>query len=385
MKKWKVCVRVTGLNLSRMIRRAGECGLRLTGMCQMDARTLILRICEDDLPQLQDLAEKGGWELTFIRREGAGHVRDLMVKRWCLTAGLLLIFVLASVGTKVMWAVDVIDAGVYTQDIRQYLTDAGVTAPMLRTRVDPAGIQQALEWRYPAVSWFECGWRGMRLVIRAVEGALPGDRTLACPCDVIASRDGVVQQIVTRAGTPVVRPGDLVRKGDVLIRGVERTSDGGERSVAARGTVLARVWISAAVRTSLTVTDTVYTGRTATTAYLTSPWFRLWQPDAAAFDREDVHTEITWLSTYLLPVCMVRETHMEAEMTDVPADLDLLKTQGAEAAMRKLSKIAGGEDSIVDNWVNWSIIEDEILLSEAVGEMLTDIAQQYPTGMTAPE
>lgn len=385
MKRWQICIHLEGLNLSRLIWRAGESGIRLTRMCQMDHRTLLVRIREDDLPRMRGLAERGGWQLTFIRREGMGHIRDVAVRRWFLAVSALLLLLAASLGTRVMWAVDVIDAGAYTQDIRQYLAQSGVVAPMPRKAVDPATLKASLEWRYPAVAWFECGWRGMRLVIRAVEGTMPKSAQSAGACDVIAERDGVVQQVITRSGTPQVKPGDLVHNGDVLIRGAERTKDGGEQPVRASGSVIARVWETAAVQMPLRHTETDYTGKTLCITRVTCPWFDFWQEKESVFQQEDVHTESIPLSSWFLPVCIVKETHMEAVMRSKAADPEQLKAEAREAALRILYEKAGGRDSIIDNWVNWSIIEDEILLSEAIGEMLTDIARPYPSGMTAPE
>ena len=73
-------------------------------------------------------------------------------------------------------------------------------------------------------------------------------------------------------------------------------------------------------------------------------------------------------------------------MHQVPLDFESIVREGSEAAISKLLQSAGAEESYVDIWVNWSIIDDEILLSEAIGERLMDIAQQEScSGMAATE
>ena len=39
------------------------------------------------------------------------------------------------------------------------------------------------------------------------------------PCNIIASQDCTITEIVTASGTPVVKAGDDVKKGDILISG----------------------------------------------------------------------------------------------------------------------------------------------------------------------
>ena len=77
---------------------------------------------------------------------------------------------------------------------------------------------------------------------------------------------------------------------------------------------------------------------------------------------------------------------MEASITQQARSIDELKTELEAGACQELLEKAGGKESLVDNWVNWSIIDDEILLAEAICERVVDIAQQErDSGMTATE
>jgi similar to stage IV sporulation protein len=66
-------------------------------------------------------------------------------------------------------------------------------------------------------------------------------------CDIVASRDGVISKMIVVRGMPVVKEGDTVAKGDLLISGVEWLSDleAGDlikHEVPASGIVEAKVW-----------------------------------------------------------------------------------------------------------------------------------------------
>ncbi len=386
-RPWPIAFTVEGLNIERFVRRAGEQGVRLTGMKRPAARKLHALVREDQLPALRELALQGGWKLTAGSRKGAGHAADWLKGRWLLVCAVLIGGIALFAATRIVWQIQVTDAGSYEADIRSALTEWGVSAPMLRRQVDIGQLRDDLEWRYPRIAWFECGWRGSALVIRPVEGNLPRTDTDAeGPCDVTAVRDGVVHTVVTRAGTPVVQPGDLVRAGDVLIKGEERTAEGHVRPVSARGSVTARVWKGAAVTIPSEEIETHYTGRTETAWTLRTPWFDLWPMGECAFSQYDTAVTETRLSSFLIPMTLRFEQRMEAEYTRIPRDPKEMEQSGRDAAVRKLRENLSPEESLIDIWGNCSMIEDGNLWSVAIGEMLVEIGQQVPsTGMAAPE
>ncbi|MBQ8556230.1 MAG: sporulation protein YqfD [Clostridia bacterium] len=388
MKVWQQQFTVEGLNIERFLRQAGDQGIALSGVRRAGARRLTALAWADDLTALQEICLRGGWCFAAQERTGLGRSVTWMYRRWMLAGGILTALVIMALASQVMWRIELVDAGTYTADIQAALLEWEIQPPMLRRQISLAELRDMLEWRYPDVAWFECGWRGMTLVIRAVDGVAPdAPLTHMGAGDVIAHRDGIVTSIQTKAGTPQVEIGDLVRKGDVLIRGEERTSDGALRTVAARGIVLARTWEAAAIRMPATETQTVYTGQTQTVWTVSCPWFQLWPLPESGFEQQDIAVDERPVGGFFLPLTLRTETRMEAECVTVMRDLDELYADAQAAALRKLAEKSAFGDSPVDKWVNCSMIEDEILLAVAYGEYLVDIGEQirHDSGMAATE
>lgn len=385
-RPWSIAFTAEGLNIERFIRRAGEQSIRLTGVRRIAPRRMAALVAEDCLPSLQEIALQGGWKLTVGSRKGAGRAAEWFHRRRLLAAGVTAAAIALFAASQVMWRVEIIDGGTYGADVRAALTEIGVTAPMLRSRVNIGAVRDALEWRYPRIAWFECGWRGTTLVIRPVEGVLPRtDGSYDGSCDVVAVRDGVIHNIVTRAGTPVVEVGEIVRKGDVLIKGEERTSEEGIRPVAARGSVIARVWEGATVRMPAEETVTKYTGSTETVWTIRTPWFDLWKMRECSFAQYDTAVSEMSFGGIFLPMVLHRETRMEAEISTMLREIEELEADAYEAALRKLHEKVGAEESLIDIWGNCSMIDAENIESVAIGEMLVDIGTQVPaSGMAAP-
>jgi similar to stage IV sporulation protein len=384
-RPWPITFTAEGLNIARFLRLAGDAGLRLTDLHRSSPRRITAAIREADYPSLQVIARRGGWKITTGSRKGAGRAAEWLRRRWLLVGAVICGGIALLAASRVMWSVRIENAGSYEADIRAAVTDMGIAPPMLRAQVDLGELRDALQWRYPRIAWLECGWRGTALVIRTAEGSIPrSDGAAAECCDVIATRDGIIHRIVTDAGTPVVAPGDVVRAGEVLIRGEERTSDGGVRPVAARGSVIARVWLGASVRMPVTEVITEYTGREEKVCTIRTPWFDLWPMPDSAFAHYDTAVSEMSFGGIFLPMTLHSERRMEAEFTVTRRNQSALEAEAYAAAVRKLREKLGPDESLIDIWGNCSMIDDENLLSLAFGEIHAEIGKQVPaSGMAA--
>lgn len=379
MRPWPYSFTAEGLNIERLIRQAGEQGIALSGIKRAGPRMISGMVTEDDLPRLNELARSGGWRFEAGRRRGAGRWVDTLRRRWMLVVGCLLAAACLAVASQLVWRIEVIDAGIYAADLRNYLEVLDVRPLRWKRSLDTGAIRDSLEWRYPEVAWIECGFRGMTLTVTVVEGVASGEAlTWVGSGDVVAARDGVVDSIITLAGTPQVKAGQIVRAGQVLILGEERTSDGLVRPVSARGKVLARVWDGASVRMSTQERETVYTGRRQQVTLVSCPWFDLWQAEESGFEQQDVAVRAMPLGGLFLPFIVRFETRMEAEVSMRTRDMEQVKTEAALAALRKLREKVGIDDVFLTNWVDYSMIDDEVLLAVAIGERVIDIAISAP-------
>lgn len=373
MKGIRRSLTMEGLNLERLIRQAGDNGILLTRL-RRGGRRMTALVAEDQLPALQEMAQKGGWSLICGRRHGLGRLLDMLHGRRVLAVCAMIALLALALATQLMWQVEIRDAGVYEADIRLYMDELGVQPVMRRSRVDTAALRDALEWRYPRVAWFECGWRGMTLAITVVQGTAQGETvTHLGSGDVVAARDGIVTSVVTLAGTPQVKAGDIVRKGQVLILGQERIAQEETRPVMARGKVMARVWDSAVIRLSAVETQTTCTGRVQEVLTVRCPWFDLWAMASSGFEKQDVRVAEIPLGGVFFPLTAHWETRMEAETAMQPREEGQLRAEAAVAALRKLREKIGIHDDLVDKWVDYCMIEDEVLEAVATGERLMDI------------
>jgi len=366
-------VTVEGLNLERFLRQAGEADVTFRRM-KRKGRNLTCLVREEQLQLLTSLCEKSGWRLGTGNRHGIGRMLLIAGKRWTLAGSCVVILLLAIVSWQFVWGIDILDAAVYRSDTEAYLQQMDVHRGKMKRHVNLEQIRDALEWRYPKVAWIECGWRGGMLQVRFHQGTPMGEAvTHHGAADVVAERGGIIDSMVVLAGTAVVAPGDIVRPGQVLIAGHERGAEDETHVVSARGIVMARVWDGAAVRMKTVETETVYTGRTRKIQRIDCPWFAVTPQNENAFEQYDASIRRMSLGGLFFPFMWQVETQKEAVFMTKPREMDDLRREAEQSAMRKLREKVGFDDDFVDKWVDYCMIEDEVLEAVGVGERLMDI------------
>jgi len=367
-------ITVEGLNLERFIRLAGEQGIPFSKMDRR-GRKLLAFVSETDAARLEAIAEQGGWNCWIGRRYGLGRLIDTTKAKLVLIGSAVVCVFLTFAASQTAWSVSIVDAGMYHEDAAFFLAEEGIAVPCRKSSVNLADLRAKLEWRYPDVAWIDCGWRGNTLRISFVQGTPEGDTfTHLGNGDVTAARGGIVEEIITIAGTAAVSPGDLIREGDVLIQGMEKGKEGELHPVRARGIVMARVWDSASVRISLLQTETEYTGREQQVWNVEGPFFRLWPASESPYGQQDVSRKNIPLGGIFLPFRLIVETRMEAEVVNVKRSIDEARSEAGEAAIQILKKKTGFHDDFVDKWVDYCMIENEVIEAVAYAERLVDVA-----------
>lgn len=141
-------------------------------------------------------------------------------------SGVLLLYTLS----LHVWDISFEGQSIYTEErLLKYLATIQVKTGMKKSEVDCQSIEEQIRLKYPDIGWVSAELEGTKLNIAMVETNMPVPaKKKRDACHLVASHDGVVGEIITRSGTPMVKKGDQVKKGDILISGVlEFKDDGG--------------------------------------------------------------------------------------------------------------------------------------------------------------
>ncbi len=220
--------------------------------------------------------------------------------------------------------------------IRAAAFDAGIYPGRLRSSLDSQALATLLELNVSELSWSAVNIFGSHVSIDIREyESLPERVSLDEPCNLVASRGGVIVDVNVTRGFSEIKKGDVVAPGDLLVSGVVDDAMGSVSLIHAMGTVTARTDYRFTETVSFEQTEPLTTGRVLTIRRLTFLGLELplyiGKTPEGEFIKSRTESPLK-IGTHELPISYIEERWIETEeMTHIISARD--------AEMRAMSQI----------------------------------------------
>ena len=227
--------------------------------------------------------------------------------------------------------------------IAEKLDDAGIGVGTVWDKADIEAAEAALLDAMPDLAWVQINRVGTvaEVIIRERAPTAKPQVSPYSASNIVASEDGVIEEITVHSGTALVAAGDVVRKGDVLISGVVETERGNYLTTAS-GTVIAHT--AGSIEVSAGRRETERESKPDGTESLSISIFGLkinifknygnYGSDCAIIENE---VDYLFVLGRRLPVAIVRERRYvseEREVTYDPSELPMLASDRLESSLR---------------------------------------------------
>lgn len=183
--------------------------------------TICLSVRRMDFGRLRRLAKKRGESAQILRRDGVYWSVRKLICRPVLLVGLMALFALTLyLPSRILFIEVDGNINVPAAVIVEKAAECGIDFGAKRREVRSEKIKNALLQAVPQLQWAGINTYGCRAVISVRER--PQEEKLQLKGNVssiVASRDGVIQEITVRSGNRVCVPGQAVKAGQVLISG----------------------------------------------------------------------------------------------------------------------------------------------------------------------
>lgn len=173
--------------------------------------------------ELDGIRKKTGSKVEIKNKYGLPFLLFRYRKRKLFVLGLILCGILIYVCSLFIWDINVDGTYFYTEEqIVNRIEEAYVRLGARKSQIDCNQLEEQLRQDFPELSWVSCEIVGTQLNVDIKE-TLEGTETVdedTPPQDIVAAKDGVIVEMITRSGTPMVKIGQTISKEDILISGV---------------------------------------------------------------------------------------------------------------------------------------------------------------------
>jgi len=261
-------VNVTGFSMERFLNMAAYRGVYLWDVVRTDAGASMC-ISIRGFKMLRPALRKTKTKIRIAQRCGLPFIIYRYRRRKLLLGGVLFFILSLFALSSFVWRVDIVGAETLShEELHEFLAERGLHVGRFKHFIDHDILARELLAYHDELGFAYVHTRGTRttvLLAEAIPAALTIDRTT--PTHVVADRDGLITNITAGAGAPLVRAGDVVRAGELLVSGMLQISpdDPGTEivHVHAYAEVWARRYYPIEFSVPLTYSQRVFTGRTA--------------------------------------------------------------------------------------------------------------------------
>ena len=263
-----VYVELSGSSPERVINLCGYNGIQLWNMTREEERYRFY-VHRHDLEPLVAYVRKTNNVLIVLEQNGLPYGLRRHKKRGWFVMGIVLCLMLLYVSSLRIWQISFEGNSYFTEErLYKTLYQEGYHIGMSKGDIVCDDLEMKLRERYPEITWVSAQISGtcLSVHIRENTGILTVESKETIPCDLVASQDGIITDIITRSGTPLVKAGETVTEGQILVRGaVELYNDSkektGEHLVRADADILAQTQIVYNDRFSVEYPMKWYTGQ----------------------------------------------------------------------------------------------------------------------------
>ncbi len=180
-----------------------------------------IKIYKDNLGEVSQLSKKYHIEIETIVKKGIPERIQFYKKRVCFSLGAVCCFVFLLCMSNCIWKIEFQGNHYYTDEmLMKYLSKRDISYGTWRNAKSWEKEELNLRKKYDDIAWCSMSTDGCKLTVIITESKTKKAKSKKKKgWSIVADRNAKIDSIITRTGTPLVKKGDKVKKGQILVEG----------------------------------------------------------------------------------------------------------------------------------------------------------------------
>ncbi|SFA75732.1 sporulation protein YqfD [Clostridium frigidicarnis] len=243
LKRGCFVIEIQNLHPEKIINTLWKSGINVRNIRRESIVKWIIEVDSQDYSKVRELVKENNGKLKIIKTKGLLSYFIKVKSHGFLYVGILVFFMLIYGYSCYIWDISInTDKYLSPFEVRKYLLEEGIKPGTRKNSINVYDTEKRLMEKDSRIMWARARFEGSRFKVDIEERQNPPKIVEQDnKDDIVAKMDAEIIRVYTTKGTSLVKKGDMVKAGDVLIKGVQ----GKEESLyetPAEGDVIAKTF-----------------------------------------------------------------------------------------------------------------------------------------------
>lgn len=219
--KGYVCIEVSGQFSEKFLNLVIKKGITVSNINRVGINKIYLKIYIKDFIKIKNAAKISSCKIKISKREGIHFAAWKYKKRIILLLGIAISSLLVYTMSNMIFTVEIKgNKNIKTEYINELLKDNGLK-PYVFNNIKGSEIAKKIMSQNTNIAWVGIEISGSKAVVEVVEKPdVPVVYDPNMEYNIVADTDGIISHFYLKRGFAVVKQGDTVKKGQLLVSGV---------------------------------------------------------------------------------------------------------------------------------------------------------------------
>ncbi len=261
--KGYVNVQIEGYCIEKLINVCTVKKIELWNIKKASNNIVYANISIKDLKKIAKVAKQTKCRIKIQNKKGIPFLLHRYHKRKIFIFFLAFILIGIWLLSNFIWNIQIEgNTNIPKEELQALVEQEGLSIGKWKGQIETKQIINQMRLKRDDLAWVGIEIKGTNAIVKVVEAdKKPEIIDEEEYCNIIAKKEGMIVKVNALNGTSLVKEGDVVKQGMVLIGGFLEGKYTGTRYVHANGQVQAKVWYSTKKQISLREKKKTYTGK----------------------------------------------------------------------------------------------------------------------------
>lgn len=374
-----VNITVEGFFVERFINHCINQKVFLWAIKRKNSSLLTANININDFKKVCSIAKKTKCKIHINSKNGFPILLHKYRKRKLLLLLTIPVILIILISSRFVWNIEIIGTeNIKVEEVLANLKEEGIEIGKKKSSIDSKKVINNIRLKREDISWMAIDLKGTNVIVNLVEAEKkPNIIDKNAYCNIVADQKGMITKITADTGTALVKPGDIVEKGDILIGGYMEGKYTDTRYVHSKGKVEAKVWYTKTIKSGLTREISEETGNQINRYSINMNNFKInlykSLPNFENYDTINETKKIRLLKNFYLPIEINKDTYVEKRKVQITYGKEELKSILINELEKQFKQEGIGQLNVINKVVNVYEHENNVMELEMTYEVITNI------------